>query len=117
MKLQTDNPSPGAVAGEISSHKRGELRYTIIGQFRRRNQRFREVIPVPDSLIKYFTLDGEVWAPIKQVKATQKSNIYRFKGILLLWVSALFAMMCINLIYVKIQVSWALNRFCKVRLG
>ena len=33
-----------------SSHKRGELRYAIIWQFRGRNQGSREVIPVPDSL-------------------------------------------------------------------
>ena len=68
-------------------------------------------------LIKCFTLDGEVGVPIKPVKAAQKSNTYRFKAIFLLWVSAFFAMLCINFIYVKIQVSWALNILCKVRLG
>ena len=38
--------------GELvpGSHKRGELRYTLFWQFRRKKQRFREVIPVPDSL-------------------------------------------------------------------
>ena len=47
MKRQIDNPSPGAVTGGKlvpSSHKRSELRHTII------YHRFREVIPVPDSL-------------------------------------------------------------------
>ena len=54
VKRQIDNPSPGAVTqwGELvpSSHKRGELRYAIIRKFRGRNQEFREVISVPDSL-------------------------------------------------------------------
>ena len=68
-------------------------------------------------MIKCFTLDGEVGVSIKPVKATQKSITYLYKAILLLRVSAFFAMLCINLIYVKIQVLWALNRVCKVRLG
>ena len=68
-------------------------------------------------MIKCFTLDCEVGVPIKPVKATQKSITYRYKAILLLRVSAFFAMFCIYLIYVKIQVLWALKRLCKVRLG
>ena len=44
-------------------------------------------------MIKCFTLDDEVGVPIKPVKATQKSITYRFKAILLLWVSAFFGML------------------------
>ena len=52
VNRQINNPSPGAVTGKLvpSSHKRGELRYAIILQFRGRNQGLGEVIPVPDSL-------------------------------------------------------------------
>ena len=47
-------------------------------------------------MIKCFTLDYEVGVPIKPVKTTQKSITYRFNAILLLWVSAFFAMLYIQ---------------------
>ena len=66
----------------------------------------------------YFTLDGEVGVPIKGVRATQKSNTYLFKAILLLWASAFFAMMCINRICKDSSVmSSFYNRLCKDRSG
>ena len=49
VKRQIDN---GCDWGKLvpSSHKRGELRHATTRQFRERNQGFREVSPVPDSL-------------------------------------------------------------------
>ena len=52
---QIDNTSlGGAPGGKLvpGSHKRCELGHTVIRNFRRGDQRIREVIPVPDSLWK-----------------------------------------------------------------
>ena len=56
---QIDNYSPGAVTRRklvYNSHKRCELRHTIIRLFSRGNQRIREVIPVPSGLGKETTV-------------------------------------------------------------
>ena len=55
---QIDNTSPGGAQGGklvSGSHKRCELGHTIITHFSRGDLRFREVIPVPDSLWKSTT--------------------------------------------------------------
>ena len=53
VKRQIDNPSPGAVTGgnlSLALTREVNFRYAIIRQLSGRNQGFREVIPVPDSL-------------------------------------------------------------------
>ena len=57
---QNDNTSPGLGRGRLvpSSHKGTKLRYAIVRQFSRGDERVREDIPVPDSLGKEAFLVG-----------------------------------------------------------